>query len=148
MKKEKNLANNNFHSTAGKLPTTLKLLRTGRQTALHSYIVNASEKCWITVTFWLAVEGRLVQVYLRVPSLNRTQVRWAWPCASWCRCCCSPGPASAPPSLCPSPPPSAGWPESAAGWTEMAAGCASWTAYRTECRPPREESDRSKLGNI
>jgi hypothetical protein len=59
MKKEKNLANNNFHSIAGKLPTTLELLRTGRQTALHRYKVNASEKCRITVTFWLAAEGSL-----------------------------------------------------------------------------------------
>ncbi len=93
------------------------------------------------------------------PSLNQTPGRWAWPGASWCHCC-SPGPASAPPSLCPSPPPSAGWPETAAGWSETAAGwpetaagwpetvagCASWMAYRTECRPPTAESDRSKLG--
>jgi hypothetical protein len=35
MKKEKNLANNNFHSTAGRL----------QKKALDSYIENASEKC-------------------------------------------------------------------------------------------------------
>ncbi len=132
----------------------LGLLRTGWQTAFAQLHIKCFRKMLNHSDFLAGSWAGRLQ-HPTVPSLNQTLVRWAWPCASWCRCC-SPGPAAAPPpSLCPSPPPSAGWPETAAGWpetaagwTEMAAGCASWTAYRTEYRPPTAESDRSKLGKI
>ncbi len=58
MKKERNNRTiNNFHSTAGRLPTAFGFFRkTKQKKALDSYIENASEKWWITVTFWQAAE--------------------------------------------------------------------------------------------